>query len=160
MLCSNCKKRFAVYTVKSGEEELQLCGDCYERLGYAAEFVGEDIFASFLKEDKKEEKRCPSCGASFSDYTRTGLLGCPECYGVFSEELIPAIRMHGKTQHVGKRPLGGDVLFELRAEQKKLRAELEQAIKEKRMKDADRINRAIREITRAISEDFGGSDGQ
>ena len=77
-----------------------------------------------------------------------------------SEELIPAIRMHGKTQHVGKRPLGGDVLFELRAEQKKLRAELEQAIKEKRMKDADRINRAIREITRAISEDFGGSDGQ
>ena len=52
------------------------------------------------------------------------------------------------------------MLFELRAEQKKLRAELEQAIKEKRMKDADRINRAIREITRAISEDFGGSDGQ
>lgn len=77
MLCSNCKKRFAVYTVKSGEEELHLCGDCYERLGYAAEFVGEDIFASFLKEDKKEEKRCPSCGVSFSDYTRTGLLGCP-----------------------------------------------------------------------------------
>ena len=158
MLCSNCKKKFAVHTVKDGDGEIHLCGDCYERLGYAAEFVGEDIFAAFRKPGQAEEKRCPSCGTSFSDYSRTGLLGCAECYEVFSEELIPSIRMHGKTQHIGKRPLGDDVLFELRAEQKSLRAELELAIKEKRMKDAERINRAIREITRAISEDFGGGD--
>ena len=161
MLCSNCKKKFAVHTVKNGEEEIHLCGDCYERLGYAAEFVGEDIFAAFLKPEKKEEKRCPNCGASFSDYARTGLLGCAECYKVFSEELVPTNRMHGKTWHVGKRPLGGDVLFELRAEQKSLRAELELAVKEKRMKDAEQINRQIRDISRVIAEgEFGGDDGQ
>lgn len=160
MLCSNCQKKFAVHTVKNGEDELHLCSDCYERLGYAAEFVGEDIFSSFLPE-RKEEKRCPACGTTLAQYERTGLVGCAECYAVFGEELMPAIaRIHGRTQHTGKRPLGGDVLFELLAEQKSLRAELEQAVKEKRMKDAEKINRAIREITRAISGDFGGGDGQ
>ena len=160
MLCSNCKKKFAVHTVRNGGDEIHLCSDCYERLGYAAEFVGEDIFASFLPE-KKDAKRCPVCGTSLSEYSRTGLLGCPDCYKSFREELMPAItRIHGKTQHSGKRPLGGNVRFELLAEQKSLRSELEQAVKENRMKDAERINRALREISRAISEDFGGGDGQ
>ena len=162
MRCDNCKKKFAVHTVKSGEEELHLCSDCYERLGYAAEFVGEDIFAAFRKPEKREEKRCPSCGASLSDYMRKGLLGCPGCYEAFAEDLLPAItRIHGIPQHAGKHPLGGDVLFELRAEQKSLRAELEQAVKEKRMKDAERINRQIRDISRVIAEGgFGDADGQ
>lgn len=159
MLCSNCKKRPAVHTVKNGEEEIYLCGSCYERLGYAAGFVGEDIFTAFLPPEEKNTKRCPACGTTFADYSRTGLVGCAECYSAFSEELVPSIRMHGRTQHIGKHPLGDDVLFELIAEQKALRSELEMALKEKRMQDAERINRSIREITRAISGTYGGEIG-
>lgn len=161
MLCDNCRKKFAVHTVNSGESELHLCSDCFERLGYAAGFVGEDIFEQFCPKGEEEKRRCPACGTSLAEYSRTGLVGCAACYEAFREELSPVIaRIHGRTQHTGKRPLGDDVHFELLAEQKSLRAELERALKERRMKDAEQLNRAIREISRAISDGFGGGDDQ
>ena len=163
MVCNNCNKNQATHAVKNGDEELYVCEECYESLGYAAEYVGDaDFFVSFLPPEPKEEIRCPVCGATLADYSRTGLVGCANCYTAFREELMPVIsRIHGKTQHVGKRPLGDDVLFELLAEQKELRAELERAVKEKRMKDAERINRQIRDISRVIAEGgFGGEDDQ
>jgi protein arginine kinase activator len=32
---------------------------------------------------------CPVCNFSIEDYRRTGHLGCPDCYTVFSRELTP-----------------------------------------------------------------------
>ena len=73
---------------------------------------------------------------------------------------MPAIRkIHGKTTHKGKHPSGESTYYELLEEQRLLRAELERALKEKRMKDADRINKDIRAINKIIYRgDFGGSD--
>ena len=49
--------------------------------------------------------------------------------------------------------------FELSEERTRLRGELEKALKEKRMKDAERLNRDIREISRILYRgDFGGDD--
>lgn len=31
----------------------------------------------------KEEKKCPVCGRTYSDFRRDGKLGCSECYKVF-----------------------------------------------------------------------------
>lgn len=33
--------------------------------------------------------RCPVCGFSMDDFRRTGHLGCPDCYSVFTQELAP-----------------------------------------------------------------------
>ena len=97
----------------------------------------------------------------FEEYTRTGLVGCASCYDAFRNELMPVIRgIHGKTKHEGKRPLGDGKMFELLEEQKRLRAELESAIKEKRKQDADRLNRDIRDISRMIERGMGGGDGE
>ena len=74
---------------------------------------------------------------------------------------MPSIRrIHGKTAHVGKRPLWDGKLLELQAVRKRLREELELALKEKRMKDAERINRDLRDISKMLSGDFGGEEDE
>ena len=75
---------------------------------------------------------------------------------------MPSVRrIHGKTLHIGKRPLGDGKFFELVEERNRLRAELERALKEKRMKDAERLNRDIREISEILlRRDFGGSEDE
>ena len=159
MLCSNCKKRPATHFTGDNENINGLCDECFERLGAAVEFSGgsPDMFPA----DKEETPVCPVCGLTFEEYRQTGLVGCAACYDAFRKELMPVIRgIHGKTTHEGKRPLGSGKMFELIEEQKRLRAELESAIREKRKQDADRLNRDIREISRMIGRGMGGEDGQ
>ena len=163
MICSNCKKNAATHCIERESGDIFLCDDCFERLGAAAEYGTEpDFFVSFLGVDGKKEHYCPVCGASLSHYTSTGLVGCAHCYEEFKGELMPSIRrIHGKTRHVGKRPLGDGKLYELLEERKRLRGELEKALKEKRMKDAERINKDIREISNILYRgDFGGGEDE
>ncbi len=165
MLCSNCKKNRATHLVRrEGGGELALCDDCFERLGEMAAGRGDepDFYVSFLQPEgeQRRETRCPVCGCTLEDYGRTGLLGCAACYAAFRDELEPVIRrMHGKTVHEGKHPLAGARMFRLLDEQKNLRGELERALREKRMKDADDVNRRLRRLNKAIVRvGFGGED--
>lgn len=159
MLCSNCKKRPATHFTGDNENINGLCDECYERLGAALEFAGGS--PDLLPAPEEEPLACPVCGIPFEEYERTGLVGCAACYDAFRKELMPVIRgIHGKTTHEGKRPLGDGKMFELLEEQKRLRAELESAIREKRRQDADRLNRDIRDISRMIERGMGGGDDQ
>lgn len=164
MLCSGCNQNEATRCLRQeGEDDVWLCDDCYERLGGAAACFGDepDFFVSFLQPKKDDEKKCPVCGRTLTDYSRTGLVGCASCYEAFREELMPAIRrIHGKTVHKGKHPLGSGSSFELLGEQKRLRAELERALRENRMKDAERLNRDIRAISDVIYRGGEGKDGK
>lgn len=49
---------------------------------------------------------CEGCGQSFSDFKKSGLLGCPGCYQIFEDRIGPMIeRAHeGGCNHVGKVP--------------------------------------------------------
>ena len=159
-LCSNCKKNPAAYTVQGEEGETCLCEECYARWAAAAEHVAEpDFFVSLFPPEQEEGASCPVCGTTLEEYSHTGLLGCAACYKTFARQLEPAIRrIHGRLEHRGKHPLGNGKLYELLVEQKRLRGELEKALREKRMQDAQRINRDIRDIRRMIGE-TGGQDG-
>ena len=149
MLCTNCKKREGVHTIQRADgTELCLCDGCYERLGGAAAYLGEEpgFFVSLLQAEEGDARKCPVCGTPLA-----------ACYETFREDLMPAIRrIQGKTEHEGKHPLGDGKQFELLDVQKHLRSELESALREKRMKDAERINRDIRDISRMI---YGGKSG-
>lgn len=49
---------------------------------------------------------CPTCGITIELVNKHKLLGCPDCYAHFYEEII-AISINyqaGATQHIGKRP--------------------------------------------------------
>ena len=50
--------------------------------------------------------KCSNCGLAFSEFTRTGFLGCGECYKQFNDELRPIYkRIHGDYEHKGKVPV-------------------------------------------------------
>ena len=109
MLCQRCKKNQA--TVSCVEEingkkiGYNLCRECYtEMFGSFSSAVNNDILAGLFGQPAKRHARiCPVCGTVYSDFERTGLLGCASCYDVFKEELMPYIeRIQGRVVHVGK----------------------------------------------------------
>lgn len=109
MLCQSCKKNMAsvnfTQSVNGVSCAVHLCADCANRLFGEFENNFAGAYSSGLFEELfREEKVCSSCGLRFSDYQKSGLLGCPSCYDVFNEELMPYIaRIQGKTEHVGKK---------------------------------------------------------
>ena len=43
---------------------------------------------------------CSSCGHTFAEFQKVGLLGCPDCYRAFEHELGRVFkRLHGATHH-------------------------------------------------------------
>ena len=43
---------------------------------------------------------CSSCGQTFAEFQKVGLLGCPACYAAFKQELGRVFkRLHGATAH-------------------------------------------------------------
>lgn len=74
------------------------------------------------------DKICKTCGASLSEFYRTYMLGCPECYRNFHEEIVSALKkIQGKTYHVGKTPKVSKVDRELFSEYERLIKEREEA---------------------------------
>jgi len=49
---------------------------------------------------------CTNCGMTYSEFNRTGLMGCESCYKAFESQLLPLIeRAHeGGSFHIGKTP--------------------------------------------------------
>ena len=51
------------------------------------------------------EKRCAHCGTTTTKFYQTGMLGCPNCYAVFTAEIISALKkVQGSIYHAGKTP--------------------------------------------------------
>lgn len=116
MLCQNCRRNDANMHFKriinGTAEEVHLCSDCAQALGYADAFSDfglglGDLFGNLLGHSTslfpENAVRCAMCGSSFADIAESGRLGCAECYRTFYDRLLPSIeRIHGKTAHVGK----------------------------------------------------------
>lgn len=129
MLCQSCHKNTAntrIKTIVNGEvTEYALCSECAQKLGYNNLFGSFGNFGHFGNFDNdffdgfgnllggffgneaadKSVTRCSKCGASFEDISRSGKVGCAECYKTFRNLLLPSIqRIHGTAHHRGKRP--------------------------------------------------------
>ena len=112
MLCQNCHTRDAdvhFRRIVNGESaEVHLCAECARTLGY-----GNRLFAGFAFPFAARAAeplaspdysalgnrvlRCDVCGLSFDDIVRSSRPGCPNCYRVFYDKLLPSIRkMHGR----------------------------------------------------------------
>ena len=159
MLCQHCKKNPAtvnyVEKVNGNTFECHLCGYCYADLyGELNDKINNDIWAGLFGSSTPRKKSCPVCRTTYEDYERTGLLGCAGCYDVFKEELIPSIlRLQGKVEHVGKVGKNSDALG-LHRRLTNLQEQLEDALREKRFGEADRLNRQIDSIKKKMQ---GGS---
>ena len=55
--------------------------------------------------DPVSTKVCPTCGLSLAEFTKSGFLGCPDCYQAFSERIDPVfMRTQMGMKHVGRLP--------------------------------------------------------
>lgn len=137
MNCAKCGRRPAVtYIKKEGGGLIGLCRECYAEYG-------------------KKSAVCPSCGMAFSEFEKTMLLGCAECYTAFREWLMPVIeRVQLGTHHTGNAPSiqaeeNYDLVRELILEKESLAERLDDAHADK--SEIKRIKARISEINRKIS---------
>ena len=116
MLCQMCGQHPAtthIKTIVNGKlTQAHLCADCAKKQGYGNLLADwgsgfGSLLSGFMGSaaPARQVTRCPGCGASFEDITRSGKIGCAECYHTFRGRLLPIIqRIHGTAQHKGKVP--------------------------------------------------------
>lgn len=119
MKCQKCGNKQADTHIKrviNGEfEEYNLCSDCAREAGYSNMFDGfandissgfNSLLGSFFSNAlpaRSQSTRCDVCSMSYGDITRTGMMGCANCYKIFADQLMPTIRrVHGNITHCGK----------------------------------------------------------
>jgi protein arginine kinase activator len=157
MICQHCKKNIAtvnfIEKINGESFELHLCDECYASIyGEFEENTANAILSGLFGQPLRNEKKCKVCGMTFSEYEKTGLLGCASCYDVFKEELLPSIaRIQGKTQHIGRE--GGDYSTEhdLRIKLKQMQESLEQALLSGNYAEASKINMRMTDIRKKLS---------
>lgn len=114
MLCDECKRNNAavhLVSIINGEKrERHICPECAKKLGTDSfmTFSWGDVFpTAFGAHAQAPAARCPSCGTTLSDVTRTGLIGCPACYSHLRSEIMPIVgRVQNRSRHSGRVPAG------------------------------------------------------
>lgn len=123
MLCQRCYKKNATISVtqivNNEQKELHLCESCAQEMGLEQAvsnlpqiFTG--LMMEILKFKEKENQLpvrhtesglCPVCGSSWSDFKRTGLFGCDNCYLTFKDKVKDVlVHIQGTAKHIGQRP--------------------------------------------------------
>ena len=97
---------------------------------------------------------CPTCGTTWVQFQKGGLLGCPNDYILFEEPLTDMIRsMHERhTQHTGKLPpQSGATDTVARARKIQLESQLSAAVQGERYEEAARLRDQLRAISESIT---------
>lgn len=179
MLCQKCKQKQANTHIKqviNGDlTEMDLCSECAAKLGFESSFsdfldIGS-MMSSFLGAPMStalaREDACPRCGATFSQISKSGKVGCSACYDTFFDRLLPTIkRIHGNTVHTGKRLRtarleSGDTSEQLRERSdenkiEELSKQLTNAIKTQEFELAAQLRDKINELKAQKGEDNNG----
>ena len=159
MDCQVCGKRPATihFTELSAGAavESHICQECAEAKGLfkpssgkPKSSIGELLSGLSGAPAESEPRRCPRCGETYAEFRESGRLGCEECYVTFADLLRPLLRrVHGSTQHSGKRPAGsappdGGRVGELVRLRDELRRALEREDFERCAEIRDRIRKA------------------
>ncbi len=90
---------------------------------------------------------CPDCGHSLREFQKTGRLGCPKCWEVFTEQLgVVLKRMHRGGLHLGKCPrarIAGPVVERRRDD---LRNRLEEAVRREFYEEAADLRDELKQL--------------
>lgn len=150
MLCEECGERQAevlVTTVVGGESVTRhLCRECLKK--YQAgdlQAVLAAVLALMTQKEKQPEITCPHCGMAFSEFEKSGMLGCAECYQAFRSQLTPLItKVQGRAQHAGRRPRLSAEEQERQQKIEALRTQMEAAVAVENFEEAARLRDEIR----------------
>lgn len=152
---------------------MDFCQTCVSKLQSIADLLKPTLTKLSKPKIVEKEMEICRCGWKIQDIVKTGRLGCPNCYNVFSKGLQNVYKQnHGALKHVGKRPLNPITPESYLKETKKLMDEsivkeeyeiaafhrdkiktlevklneLEQATKENNSELAQKINIEIKEL--------------
>jgi protein arginine kinase activator len=153
MKCESCHKAEATVQVKQVADgmvkEVFLCAECAENSGLKSPSAVADFLFGFSGSKSASEpvsdenKRCPSCSMSLSEFNKHSRPGCENCYETFAVELLPMIDdMHRAVKHIGKAPARESSGAEI----EKLKAELIKAVQEQAFEDAAQFRDRIKAL--------------
>ena len=162
MVCDICGKNEATVhlteIVNEKVTKLHLCESCAKEKGAEMEehFGLSDLLAGLadlgpgVEAEVGEKAKCRACGFTYSDFKKSGRLGCGECYESFKKQLAPLLkRIHGADRHIGKIPLRvGKTVKDARTLQE-LKVRMEKAIQFEEFEEAARLRDEIRELERS-----------
>lgn len=112
-------------------------------------FDGFDIFMQ--PTPAKEEKKCPVCGHTYSDFINTGKIGCGECYSIFRIPIKQTLaKIHPNTVHTGKIPSKSGKKLKLKRKYDSLKAELSAAVKNEDYETAAKLHKEIRSMENEV----------
>lgn len=169
MLCDNCKKNEATVHIKKlmngSKQEYSLCDSCANELngvsfvdissiGLNNAFTVQDLLGGIIDYVNQSSQSsevniptCENCGMSYTEFKKTGLMGCSECYESFDASLIPVIkRVQGNIEHVGRIPRKSGKEIMGKRQLLKLRENLNKAITSEEYERAAEIRDEIRKI--------------
>lgn len=149
-MCDKCKSKpatgFWSLTVNGKKQEMYLCENCLKQVENNLNFnkCSDDVFN--VNKKRVKEKVCKTCGRTFSEFENNLFLGCADCYNAFKDELLPIIaNIQGNNAHIGKVPPKKSVtnINSTNKDIHELQKKLNQAIKEERYLDAEKIHKKI-----------------
>ncbi len=161
MLCQDCNEREATIhlTQITGNKKtvLDLCRECAQKRGFDnplknVSFPLADFLASMAEKicaggsTALQQVKCPGCGLTFVDFSKSGRVGCGKCYEAFRPQLDELLRkIHGSNRHTGKLPTGSSEMMETLKEQRKLKDRLREAVQNEDDELAAEIRDRLRE---------------
>jgi protein arginine kinase activator len=149
--------------------ELHLCPACAEekglhavmeqdKLSLANQFIwmAENLYPE--NSAKIGQVQCTRCGLRYGEFTRLGRFGCMDCYSTFDVQIRRLLRrVHGATQHAGKRPGHTAAPPTGKATLHRLQEELQRAIASENFERAAELRDRIRALESAPVEEEGQS---
>ncbi|MBE7026736.1 MAG: hypothetical protein E7410_04140 [Ruminococcaceae bacterium] len=109
----------------------------------------DDGFKLFINEPQRSVPNayCPKCNMSLAQFSKSGKLGCPDCYEAFRPYLNEVLKsIHANTEHTGKISKNANEKIKLRRELENLKKELADAIEKQNFENAALLRDKIKEL--------------
>lgn len=152
--CDRCGKDSVYHStliVNGVSQSVNLCRECAIKEGVFTSPTNmlDDMFSSFadfLGFDKFENVICPVCKTSLKEFKTSGMLGCPNCYEAFKDEISKILkRIAPFEQHKQQAIKLTSKAKRLTKDEKiaNLRSQMAEAVKEERYEDAAKFKKQI-----------------
>ena len=161
MLCARCKKNKATFVVKTILDnqvtETHLCLSCAHEEGADAVRPALAGLLALLGGAAPKEKaapaRCSSCGLRWTEFRKTGFLGCASCYDTFADPLKVVLKeMQGAAKHAGKASPNAARSMDAKRRQDEtatLKRRLEEALRRENYEDAAKLRDQLKKMRAA-----------
>ena len=157
MKCDICGAREATLHIRQLKEDEEtlicLCEECASSKGVSlksSSFSLRDLLSGLVEAKAaslQQQKSCPTCGLTISQFEKKPRAGCCVCYSIFSQEIRKVInRRYGKVRHQGRYPKRLHAFKSYLIDVEQLKRKLAAAVKKEDYEAAARIRDRIRQI--------------